>query len=191
MAKAFDIVQCYYVSQTMSKLGFENKMVDVIYWIYSDASSQCFICEHLSRPWVLGKLVRQGCPLSALLYAIATHPLLVYLDLLTKVGQLTGLQLPSPQPFIAHAFFGSYILYVILNALMNKVEQMHSPTRALMTRRLMLSNSMCNCHRISSCSFRIACLLVGVDADSSVNFMDFESTCTMEILVLNTNYNVY
>lgn len=50
------------------------------------------VCVCVYRPWTLGKSVRQGCPLSALLYAIATHPLLLYLDHLTSRGQLKGLQ---------------------------------------------------------------------------------------------------
>ena len=36
VAKAFDIVHWDFGSQTMIKLGFRTKFVDVIYWTYSN-----------------------------------------------------------------------------------------------------------------------------------------------------------
>lgn len=41
---------------------------------------------------------------SALLYAIATHPLLKYLDYLKQSGHMTGLKLPGAEPFLAQAY---------------------------------------------------------------------------------------
>ena len=80
IAKAFDTVQWDFIAQTMTRMGFGPKIVHAIYWLYIDSSAQCILGNHLSQPWNLGRSVKQGCPLSALLYAIATHPLLLYLD---------------------------------------------------------------------------------------------------------------
>lgn len=60
--------------------------------------------SRITDPWKLERSVRQGCPLSALLYAVATHPLLIYLDHLTASDVLHGLQLPNGKQFLAQAF---------------------------------------------------------------------------------------
>ena len=60
--------------------------------------------NHLSQPWTLGKSIRQSCPLSALLYAIATHPLLLCLDQLTSQGHLHGIHLLEGSHFVAQAY---------------------------------------------------------------------------------------
>ena len=80
IAKAFDTVQWDFIAQTMTWMGFGSKVVNAIYWLHIDSSAHCILGNHLSQPWTLGKSVRQGYPLSALLNAIATHPLLSYLD---------------------------------------------------------------------------------------------------------------
>ena len=54
--------------------------------LYSDSIAQYIIGPYLSDAWTLGRSVRQGCPLSTLLYAIATHPILLYLDHLIELG---------------------------------------------------------------------------------------------------------
>ena len=84
IAKAFDTVQWDFIAQTMNKMGFGPKLVQAIYWLYKDSSAQCILTNHLSRPWTLGRSIKQGWPLSALLYAIATQHLLLYLDHLTS-----------------------------------------------------------------------------------------------------------
>ena len=104
IAKAFGTLQWDFIAQTMNKIEFGPKLVQAIYWLYKESSTQCCLANHLSRPWTLGRSVTQGCPLSALLYAIATHPLLLYLDHLTSRGQLKGLPLPGAANFVAQAY---------------------------------------------------------------------------------------
>ncbi|KAI5083821.1 hypothetical protein GOP47_0003564 [Adiantum capillus-veneris] len=80
IAKAFDTIQWDFISQVMSKLGFGPKMRNIVYLFYLNAYAQCLLAGEATLPWNLGRSVRQGCPLSAFLYAIATHPLLLYLE---------------------------------------------------------------------------------------------------------------
>ncbi|MCO5570020.1 hypothetical protein L7F22_023734 [Adiantum nelumboides] len=95
IAKAFDSVRWDFISQIMSRLGFGPKWVNVIYWLYSDAMTRAIIVDGLTDTWGLGRSVRQGCPLSALLYASATHPLLLYVDKMVDAGLLHGLSIPK------------------------------------------------------------------------------------------------
>ena len=102
--KAFDTIQWDFVAATMVKLRFGPKMSQVIYWLYGSSTSSCIIEGELTDSWSLAKSVRQGCPVSALLYAIATHPLLLYMDHLVSIGQLHGLQMKDGHDFVAQAY---------------------------------------------------------------------------------------
>lgn len=104
VAKAFDMVHWDFISLIMSKMGFGPKLVHIIYWLYLESTSQCILGNRLSQAWKLTRSVRQGCPLSALLYAIATHPLLLHMDFLTTQGHIHGLSIPGSTPFIAQAY---------------------------------------------------------------------------------------
>ena len=88
----------------MVKLGFGPKMSQVIYWLYGSSTSSCIIEGELIDSWSLAKSVWQGCLVSALLYAIATHPLLLYMDHLVSIGQLQGLQMKDKHDFVAQAY---------------------------------------------------------------------------------------
>ena len=88
--KDFDTIQWDFVAAAMVKLEFGHKMSQVIYWLYGSSTSSCIIEGELTYSWSLTKSVRQGCPVSALLYAIASHPLLLYLDRLVSIGQPNG-----------------------------------------------------------------------------------------------------
>ncbi|MCO5577736.1 hypothetical protein L7F22_031568 [Adiantum nelumboides] len=104
IAKAFDSVRWDFISQIMSRLGFGPKWINLIYWMYSEATSRAIIADGLSDPRELGRSVRQGCPLSALLYAISTHPLLLYVDKMVDTGLLHGVQIPGSPPFLPQAY---------------------------------------------------------------------------------------
>ena len=47
--------------------------------------------------------LRPGCPLSPLLFEIATHPILVKMHELATCGEIVGLALPSGKQWIAQA----------------------------------------------------------------------------------------
>lgn len=58
----------------------------------------------ITDQWLLYCSVWQGCPLSALLFAIATHPMTKYKDLLVATGALHGLETHAHKPLIAQAY---------------------------------------------------------------------------------------
>lgn len=68
--------------QTMSKFGFGNRLVSWLKLLYKNAKSCVKINGVLTESFPLESSIRQGCPLSAVLYSISAEPLaaLVKLD---------------------------------------------------------------------------------------------------------------
>ena len=74
--KAFDNVDHDYLFDTLRAMGFGNRILDYIKLLYSGSESLVKICGSLTAPFSFEKGIRQGCPLSGLLYSIAIEPFL-------------------------------------------------------------------------------------------------------------------
>ena len=74
--KAFDNVEHGYLTSTMRAMGFGDKFISYINLLYRGAESLVKVCGSLTTPFPFDKGIRQGCPLSGLLYSIAIEPLL-------------------------------------------------------------------------------------------------------------------
>ena len=92
-AKAFDLVDWNFISTTLNKMGFGPRISRVIHVIGQDAESVISLNSFLTNPIHIKRSVRQGCPLSPLLFAVATHPLFCMLEKLSLDGVLHGLRL--------------------------------------------------------------------------------------------------
>ena len=68
--KAFDRVNHNFLFKTMRDFGIGETFIDWIKLLYSNASAVLNINGFLSKPIPLNRGVRQGCPLSALLYVL-------------------------------------------------------------------------------------------------------------------------
>ena len=73
--KAFDRVNHEFLFNTMETFGFGNQFINWVKIIYSNATTRIKINGHLTKPVPLKRGVRQGCPLSALLYALVIEVL--------------------------------------------------------------------------------------------------------------------
>lgn len=77
--KAFDRVDHVYLLKTLEAFGFWSNFVSLIKLLYNNIFSMLRINGSLTRPFSITRGIRQGCPLSGLLYAISIEPLLVSL----------------------------------------------------------------------------------------------------------------
>ncbi|CAM2099442.1 unnamed protein product [Caretta caretta] len=86
--KAFDRVDYGYLLGTLQAFGFGPQFVSFLQVLY--ASAECLVRLNwtLTEPVSFGRGVRQGCPLSGQLYALAIEPFLCLLQ-----RRLTGLVL--------------------------------------------------------------------------------------------------
>lgn len=91
LQKAFDRVDHGYLFGLLRQFGFGECFVNWIELLYRDAASRIKLNGVVSEAFLLERSVRQGCPLSSLLFSIAIEPLAL---LLLRDGGITGIPTP-------------------------------------------------------------------------------------------------
>lgn len=87
--KAFDRISHSYLFNLLSEFGFGENFRNWIKILYTDISSAVKCNGHISKFFKVGRSVRQGCGLSALLYTLAVEPL----NLICKSSALKGIEI--------------------------------------------------------------------------------------------------
>lgn len=99
--KAFDRVEHSFLLQTLERFGFGPKFVSWINLLYSGAKS-CVKCNGvLTDTFPVERSVRQGCPLSALLYSVSTEPLAT---LINSNKEVRGVGIPGGGVSVVHQY---------------------------------------------------------------------------------------
>ena len=102
--KAFDRVDHNYLMSVLKYYGFCNNFLNWIKLLYHDISSSVIVNGHISDPFKLTRSVRQGCPLSPLLYILSLEPVL---NQIRKDSTIYGCPIPgnrnSPPKLSAYA----------------------------------------------------------------------------------------
>ena len=73
--KAFDRVSHEYLLDVLETFGFGNRFKKWVQIFYTDIHSSVKSNGHLTKYFPIKNSVRQGCPISALLYVLASEPL--------------------------------------------------------------------------------------------------------------------
>ncbi|CAM6091071.1 unnamed protein product [Calypogeia fissa] len=89
--KAFDRVRHDYLWETLVCLGFSSHLISLIQALLIDAYSRVHINGTFSLEIHLRRGVRQGCPLSPLLFVMSTQPLMTFLNDRLQQGLLKGI----------------------------------------------------------------------------------------------------
>ena len=90
--KAFDRVSHQYLFQVLRKMGFPGRFVEWVGLLYRDISSKIRVNGHFTKAINIRSGVRQGCPLSPLLFVACIEPLA---QLLRRDQWITGLKIPG------------------------------------------------------------------------------------------------
>ena len=88
IAKAFDNVSLEYMLEVLERLGFGQRWRDIISLIWSTTSSRILLNGEPRQPIKPRRSLRQGNPLSPMLYILAMDPLQRVLDIATAQGLL-------------------------------------------------------------------------------------------------------
>lgn len=89
--KAFDRVDHNFLFATLRAFGLGEHFLKWVKLLYYDVSCVVKVRGGLTRPVPVTRGIRQGCPISGLLYSLAIEPLLAWLR-----GKVRGLSLPGP-----------------------------------------------------------------------------------------------
>ena len=80
LAEAFDRIAHEYLYAVLTEYGCSGDFVDRVRSLYSNATSRIQVNGHMSPSFPIECSVRQGCPLSMLLFAVCVDPLLHRLE---------------------------------------------------------------------------------------------------------------
>ncbi|CAM5119493.1 unnamed protein product [Natator depressus] len=106
--KAFNRVDHGYLLSTLRAFGFGPQFVGFLQVLYTSAECLVRLSWTLTKPVSFGRGVRQGCPLSGQLYALASEP---FLCLLRR--RLTGLALREPELQLVLSAYADNVLLVV------------------------------------------------------------------------------
>ena len=91
-AKAFDLVSHEYLFNVLRAFVASEKFVSWIALLYTDISSSVLVNGFISVSFSVLRSIRQGCPLSALLYVLCIEPLAIGIR---QDPRIRGLKLPG------------------------------------------------------------------------------------------------
>ena len=96
--KAFDHVEWPFLHKTLRAMGFGDSFVNWVNLFYFNVRSSINVNGYLSQPFSFSRGVRQGCPLSPLLYALVFEVLAVNIRANPRIRglSLSGIQDPLP-----------------------------------------------------------------------------------------------
>lgn len=90
--KTFDRVSHQYLFQVLQKMGFPGRFLKWVGLLYKEVNSRILVNGHLTKAINVRSGIRQGCPLSPLLFVASIEPLA---QILRRDKWIKGLDLPD------------------------------------------------------------------------------------------------
>ena len=99
--KAFDRVDCHFLLAVLRRMGFGPSFIDWVKLLYTDIRSAILVNGYTSDWFFPSRDVRQGCPLSPLLYVLSIEVLAANLRAHPDIVGLSLPGIPSPLPVLS------------------------------------------------------------------------------------------
>lgn len=103
--KAFDYLEHGYIFGMLDAFGFPQNFVQLIKAIYANIESTLLLDSKESKPFRVTRGVRQGCPLSPVLFILSLEPYLIAIE---RHPHIRGLPLPG-NSFVKVTAYGDNI----------------------------------------------------------------------------------
>jgi exonuclease III len=78
--KAFDRIRHQFLWKVLQKFGFSEQFIEILQWLYRGAGSKILVNGFMTRKIPITCSVRQGCPLSMILFVLFIEPLIRAID---------------------------------------------------------------------------------------------------------------
>jgi hypothetical protein len=121
--EAFDRIAYTYLYKVLEHYGFSTWLTGRIRQLYETATSSAQINGHISGPITIKSSIRQGCPLSMLLFALCLDPLLRRI-----VDALIGCRPKRKKSHLAVVAYADYITIILRSPQEVQVIQEAIPT---------------------------------------------------------------
>ena len=106
--KAFDRVDRHFLFQTLRKFGYGPKLIATIQAIYNNIEAQVKVNGNMSQSFLIERGVRQGCPLSMILYIILAE---VMIENIRQNRNIKGITISQKETKIS-AFADDTTIYI-------------------------------------------------------------------------------
>lgn len=93
IVKAFDMLEWNFLFQVLQHIGFGRNFISFVRALTSNASSAILVNGKLIEPFSVTRSMRQGCPLSPLLFIIATDVLSRVLNKAANATSIKGVHM--------------------------------------------------------------------------------------------------
>ena len=110
--KAFDRLEHNFIKKVLKKFGFHKNFLKWIDIIYKDMSSKVMVNGTFTEESKIFRSVRQGCPLSMLLYVICLEPLIYKIN---NNNSIKGLKIPNCKKEVKSIQHADDITDIIIN----------------------------------------------------------------------------
>ncbi|KAL2632691.1 hypothetical protein R1flu_004170 [Riccia fluitans] len=101
---AFIRVQHTFLWATMRRMGFTSSIIELTRSLVSEGHAKVHLNGRLTNTFKLERGVRQGCPISPLLFALSTQPLMRLLREGERRGDLVGVNIPRGRTSLHRLF---------------------------------------------------------------------------------------
>ncbi|CAN1846005.1 LINE-1 retrotransposable element ORF2 protein [Linum perenne] len=105
ISKAYDRVEWKYLEAIMEKMGFNRNWIDLVLLSVQSVEYSVLINSSRSEPFVPGRGLRQGCPLSPFLFLICAEGLSALVRKEVEDDHLHGVRVCNRAPPVTHLLF--------------------------------------------------------------------------------------
>ena len=134
--KAFDRVSHSFLYKSMEKLGFSSDVISIIKMFCSNKKSCILINGNMTQQFDIGRGIRQGCPLSMMLYILFKESLYCYIK---SCHTIKGIELPNNNSLKISGYADNTNMFTINNEsivnIFNVITMFEAATGALLNKR--------------------------------------------------------